>query len=196
MGGTKSASKIATNSPVAVSSPACKRPGFIAFAIGAMMILDRKSERVISLHKRFGKGSRVVGRIVQHLYLQQLARVIHPRDLVNQPLDNVSLVVNRQLNRDRRQLRKTLGRLACSSLTILEVSANDIVPVHAINREHHQNSKVRNQNGPIKPTHLIHAGKRVVEQLSHDLRAGRSTCQKCNGKQSCYHIVKDWLCRS
>ncbi len=72
-GGMKSASKTATNSPVAVFRPSCKRPGLISFAIGAVQVLDRESERLIFLDQSLGKRVSVVGGIVQYLNLQQVA---------------------------------------------------------------------------------------------------------------------------
>ena len=49
-----------------------------------------------------GDAARLVGRIVQHLNLEQLARVVDARDRLDQPVRHVHLVVERQLDGDRR----------------------------------------------------------------------------------------------
>ena len=54
--------------------------------------------------------ARLVGRVVEHLDLEQLARVVDAADRVDQPVGDVHLVVERQLDRDDRQRSSGAGR--------------------------------------------------------------------------------------
>jgi hypothetical protein len=146
-----------------------------------------KPRALVALHQRLGKWGGVVGGIVQHLDLEQLAGILDAGDLVDEPLDDVPFVEDGQLNGDRRQLRETPGRLAGGLLAVLEISANDLVAMHAVDRKHGQNGEVRYQNRPIEPTQLMDAAESVVEQAAHHAGGGRIRGQKCNGEQSGYH---------
>ena len=77
-----------------------QRPRLESVTIGPVMILDREPQRPIALHQRFGEQMRVVGRIVQHLNLQQVLRVFDLGDLVDQPLHDIPLVVQGKLDGD------------------------------------------------------------------------------------------------
>ena len=51
-----------------------------------------------------GHFASVVGGIVEHLNLQKLPRIIELADRLEQALNDVNLIVDRQLDRDLRQL--------------------------------------------------------------------------------------------
>ena len=61
--------------------------------------------------------ARLVGRVVEHLDLEPLARVVDRADGVDQPVDDVHLVVDRQLDRDDRQ-RVERRRAGTGSLSL------------------------------------------------------------------------------
>ena len=52
---------------------------------------------------------RLVGRVVEHLDFEQLARIVHLADGVDQPVRDVHLVEDRQLDGDARQHRAARG---------------------------------------------------------------------------------------
>ena len=58
--------------------------------------------RRVAPHGLLGHAPRLVGRVVQDLDLEQLARIIDLADGVDQPIRDVHLVVDRELDRDRR----------------------------------------------------------------------------------------------
>ena len=72
-GGTKSASKIATNSPLADFSPSRERAGLEAFAIGAVVIGDRIAQRGVALDQTASDFDGFIGRIVEQLDVEFLA---------------------------------------------------------------------------------------------------------------------------
>ena len=51
-----------------------------------------------------------ISRIVQHLNLQKLVRIIDVAGLFDQPLHNIALVIKRQLDGDAGKPIKPLGR--------------------------------------------------------------------------------------
>src|ERR1022692_4498581 len=107
-----------------------QRAGFEALAIVAVMVFDGEPQSAIALHQRRGKWGGVVGGIVQHLDLEQLAGILDAGDLVDEPLDDVPFVEDGQLNGDRRQLREASGRLAGGLLAVLEVGADHLITMH------------------------------------------------------------------
>ena len=56
-----------------------------------------------------GDAARLVGRVVEHLDFEQVARIVDAADRVDQPVGDVHLVVERQLNRDDRQRIERAG---------------------------------------------------------------------------------------
>ena len=100
---------MATNSPRGGLQPFLQRAGFEALAIVAVMIFDRESQRAIALDQRLGKWSGVVGGIVQHLDLQQLAGILDAGHFVDEPLDDVPFVIDGKLYGHLRQLREAPG---------------------------------------------------------------------------------------
>jgi len=152
------------------------RSGFEAFlqrsrlepmAVGAVMIFDRVAKRSIAFHQRPGEGRRVVGRIVQHLNLQQLLRVFDLDDFLHQALHHVTLVEKRQLDGHRRQLLKMPDRLPGGVLAVLEISVDDLEPVNPVHRENHHHAEVGNEHGPVEPGQLVDARKwRLGEHLA------------------------------
>ena len=60
--------------------------------------------RAVPVDAGAGDALRLVGRVVEHLDLEEIARVVDLRDGVDEPLRHVHLVEDRQLDRDARQL--------------------------------------------------------------------------------------------
>ena len=97
---------MAINSPFAVFSSFCKSAGFVAFAIGAVDVGDRDVPGQRSA--RLGRGDLhgLVGRVVEQLDVELLARIFKAADGFKQALDYVLLIEYRQLHGDARQFGK------------------------------------------------------------------------------------------
>ncbi len=74
-----------------------ERAGLVSGAVSAMQIVNRQAQRLIALHARARHLPRFVGGIVEHLNVQQLARIIEARHCIHQALDHVALVVDGKL---------------------------------------------------------------------------------------------------
>ena len=77
-----------------------------------------KPARRVPADGELGDLVRLVGRVVQHLDLEQLARVVDLADRVDQPIGDVHLVVDRQLDRDARQLLGAAAAAAPGALSL------------------------------------------------------------------------------
>ena len=69
--------------------------GFETVAVGAVMVLDGIADGVVAFHQGLGEGRGIVGRIVQHLDLQQLFGILHLQHFFDQTLHHVALVIKR-----------------------------------------------------------------------------------------------------
>ncbi len=101
-------------------------------AIVAVQILDGHSGGLIFADQRFGERMRVVGGIVQHLDLQQLARVLHLAGLFDQPLHHVALVIQRKLDGHARKRGPALHRFRRQVAAVLPVLPDHLEAVAAV----------------------------------------------------------------
>jgi hypothetical protein len=80
-----------------------ERPGLVAGAVGAVDVLDVQALRGVAAHGELGDLPGFVGGVVEHLDLQELPRVVDPADGVDETIDDVHLVEERQLDGHHRQ---------------------------------------------------------------------------------------------
>src|SRR5437660_10844813 len=108
-----------------------ERARFETSAIDAMNELDVEAATPQFVRARGGDLARIVGRIIQHLNLEKFSRIVLFRSRVQQTLDHVNFVKDRQLHRHLRQLLKAAGwdQLA---LSVFEKEINDEIAMHAV----------------------------------------------------------------
>ena len=126
---------MATNSPVGDLQAVVERARFVALAIGAMVIDDVVAQRGIALDHAARHLDRLVGRVVEHLDLQLLARIFHLADAVHQAVDHVLLVEDRQLDGDLRQLGEMRWRIGDFILAMLVIEIDELIAVHSVKRQ-------------------------------------------------------------
>ena len=83
--------------------PGFERAGLVTGAVGSMEVLDVDALRRMPPDGQLRDLAGFVGRVVQNLNFEQLPRVVEAADGLNQPVGDVHLVVDRELNRDDRQ---------------------------------------------------------------------------------------------
>ncbi len=81
-----------------------------------------------------GDGSSLVGGIVEHLDLKEVAGVVELGDGLEQALDHVHLIEDGKLDRDARQLLEGAGRLR-EPVAVLEKEIDDDVTMQAVEGE-------------------------------------------------------------
>ena len=87
-----------------------ERAGLVPAPIGAMDILDVHAAERGATHRELGDTLGLVDRIVEYLYFEAIAGVVHLADRIDQPVHDVHLVIDGQLYRDGRQVVKMTGR--------------------------------------------------------------------------------------
>ncbi len=88
-----------------------------------------------------GHAARFVGRVVEHLDLEKLARIIDGAHRGDQPIGDVHFVVQRQLNRhDRLRIERRAGLRLLIAITQIEI--NEVVPMPAVDGENDEDEKV------------------------------------------------------
>ena len=146
-----------------------QRARLVAFAIRAVMVADGIAQRGVALDQAAGDFDGLVGRIVEHLDVELLSRILQLADRLQQALDYVLLVENRQLHRDARQVFKTRGRLGRAVLPVLVIQIDQDVAVHSVSREQNQHDEIRDQQRHIESVGVVESAKRGIEKVLADV---------------------------
>src|SRR5579871_1846830 len=139
-------------------------------AVRAVVIAHWMSQRRIALHQLSRDFHGLVRGIVQQLDVEQLSRVLQLAHRLEQSLDHVLLVENRQLHRHPWQLGEVRRRLRRSLLPVLVIEINEDVPVHSVSRQQDQHDKVWDQQREIEPVDVIQPFKSRIEEMLPDVR--------------------------
>ena len=129
-----------------------ERASLVACAIGSMDVGDVDALRRIAPHGLFGHAPRFVGRIVEDLDLEQLARILQSTDGVDETIRHVHLVVDRELDRDRRELVHRSRRDRLLPL-VLHVQVHEVVPVPTVHSKNDKNEEIRPENQRFRSGH-------------------------------------------
>ena len=121
---------MATNSPVDDFQSGIERARLEAFAVGAMVIADVVSERGVAFDHAARHLDGLIGGIVEYLDLQLLARIIDLADALHQPVDDVLLIEDGELNGDARQLGEVRRRVRHLVLAVLVIEVDELIAVH------------------------------------------------------------------
>ena len=130
-----------------------ERAGLVAGAVLAMDVLDVDALQRVAAHGELRNLPGLVRRIVEDLDLQLLARIFDLADRVDQSIDDVHFVVERQLDGDDRQLveRGFWHRLL---VLVPHVDVHQVVPVPSIHCEDEENEEIRREDECLDCGHL------------------------------------------
>ena len=133
-----------------------ERARFESRAIVPMNVMNIETIARIFFDRRARDACGFISRIVKHLNFQTLARIIKLSYGLDQSLDHVHLVEQRQLYRDVRQVR--FGE--CSfwlgwKLSIPPELSNLLHAVNSVDRQDREDAEVNNQHRPIKRIQLV-----------------------------------------
>ena len=118
-----------------------------------MDVLDVDALRGKAADRQLRDLPGLVGRIVQHLDFEQLARILDPAHRLDQPVDDVHLVVERELDGDRRQRVEATRRHRLLVL-VLHVQIHKVVAVPPVNGEDDEDEKVRREDEGFSGRHV------------------------------------------
>ena len=100
-----------------LAQPLGQGAGLVAGAVGTVQHLNVEALLAVAGRGALAEFGGAVGGIVEHLHLEAVVRVAHAGDVVDEPLGDKGLVVERQLDRDKGQLFVGQGRRRCDLLT-------------------------------------------------------------------------------
>ena len=138
--GVEDGDQLALRRPQAVLQRACLE----ARAVVAVDVVRRRSLRRGSARRsRERRLARLVGRVVEHLNLKPVARVVDGRHGGEQTLDDVDLVEERELDGDARQLAFGVERLRPWLDAAVAPEVHDLLDaVGAVEREQEEDGEV------------------------------------------------------
>ncbi len=139
--------------------------GFVAFAIGAVEVDHRISERGVAIDEQARDFHGFVGRIVEQLDVELVFRVIEAADGIEKAVDYVLLIEDRQLHGDARQFGKVSGRFGRLVLLVLVIKIDQPVAVSAIGRQDDEDDEVGNQQGEVESIDLVKALESLVQKM-------------------------------
>ncbi len=132
--------------------PLVEGAGLEAAAVCAVQVMDGETLGAIALHRPPRERACLVGRVVEHLDLEQLLRVADAAHRVQQPVHHVHLVEDGELDRDRRKaLREGNGEGAASPVP--EVEPHHEVPVGAQDGQDDQGDEVQAEDAELEWAH-------------------------------------------
>jgi hypothetical protein len=117
-------------------------------------VLDVEPARRLPSHGELGDVPRLVRRIVKDLDLQLVFRVVDRADRLDQPIHDVHLVVDRQLDRDDGPLvdrRRRTGR----PILVFHVLVDQVIPVPPVNPENAEDEEVGEENERVEGHHKM-----------------------------------------
>ena len=117
-----------------------------------MHVLNIHAACSVPAYSQLSNLGRFVGRIVEDLDFEQLARVVHLADRIDQPVGDVHLVEDRQLDRDGRQygqLRQRLGHVPL----VFHVKIHKVIAVPAVDGQDAEHEKIRDEDQRISQVH-------------------------------------------
>ena len=129
-----------------------------------MQITHGHAQRMVTLDAEARHLLRFVGGIVEHLNVEQFARIIEARNRVDKALDHVAFVVDRKLYGNLgplRERRRRTGHVA----TMLGIGINQPVAMQPVGGKHHEHEEVRDHNGKIEGIELVETAKRVAKRI-------------------------------
>jgi hypothetical protein len=143
--------------------PDRERTGLESRPIDAMNQLNIEAALSQCFRARRSHFARIVGRIVQHLDLQQISRVIELTDRTQKALHYVNFIKNRKLNRNFWQLPKLAGRDRCA-FAVFKEEINDEIPVNAVGRKTEEHGEVTRRPNHRAETSLHKVGCQLLRQ--------------------------------
>ena len=108
----------------------------------------------IAPHGALGHAAGLVGGVVQHLDLQEIARVVDPADGVDQPIRHVHLVIDGELDGDRRKGVERAGRDRLPVL-VLHVEVHQVIPVPPVHGENDEDEEICGEYERFSGSHVM-----------------------------------------
>jgi hypothetical protein len=129
-----------------------QRPGLVAAAVHTVEIGDIQTPGGMPSNRELGDLLGLVGRVVQNLDLEQVARILNSAHRFNESIDDVHLVIERQLDGDGRQGLELTVRDR-DLVLVLHVQVNQVVAVPPVHSKDDQNKEVGREDEGFSGRH-------------------------------------------
>ena len=137
-----------------------------------MNVLNIEPTLAIFLHAGSSNFGGAIGRVVQNLDLQKLARISHIASCLDKPFHNVHFVVNRKLYRDSRfYFQLCMG--VRSLILVFQVKKHQMISVNTINGENGQDREIWDQDENVESAELVKAVPVIDRRKLKEMRAFR-----------------------
>ena len=130
-----------------------ERSRLVAAPVDPVQVADVDASGRVTAHGRLRNCLGLVGRVIQDLNLEQLPRVVHLADGVDQPVRDVHLVEDRKLDGDARQdveSRQLGGR---SLALVFHVKINKVVPMPAVDCQNAEDKEIQDEDQCLRQAH-------------------------------------------
>ena len=125
-----------------------------------MQIAYVEPQGVITLDAIAGDFLGLIRGIIEHLYLEQVRRIIQVRDGFDQPLDDVAFVVNRKLYSYLRPIDYR-GGFGGDVGAVPGITIDQPIPMDPVCSEHSENKKVRNHDRQVETIEMINSAEGI-----------------------------------
>ena len=145
--------------------------GFVTFTIVAMNVFDGNAKLLIAFDAGAGDFLRFIGGIVEKLDLKFIARIIELGDAIYKTFHNVTLVENRELDRDSGPFGEGgRGARNVAAVTVIIVDKN--VAVDSVRGQDDEDEEIREHHSHVEGVGLVEAAKSGVRQAMKKRREG------------------------
>src|ERR1700732_794613 len=141
--------------------------GLVALTVVAVQVGNRMSQCGVAIHQNAGDLYGFVGRVVQQLDVELFFRIVEPAHGIEEPVDHVLLIKDRQLHGDAGQIielemSRWFRRLV---LFVLVIKIDHPVALRTVRRQDDQDDEIGNQKRQIKGIDLVEPLKSLVQKM-------------------------------
>ena len=126
-----------------------------------MQIAYIEPQGAITLDAIAGDFLGLIRGIIEHLYLEQVRRIIQVRDGFDQPLDDVAFVVDRKLYSYLRPIDYR-GGFGGDVGAVPGITIDQPIAMDSIGGEHSEDKEVWDDDGQVEGIKLINSAERVT----------------------------------
>ena len=129
-----------------------------------MDIDDGQSPGGVAIDAGAGDIAGLIGGIVEHLNVEEFARIIELRNGIDQALNHVALIEDGKLYSNLWPARDGWRR-GWNIFAIGVVIVEELVTMHAIGGQHEKNKEIGNHHGHVESIGMIDAAESAVGEL-------------------------------
>ncbi len=147
----------------------CESARFITVTISAVVIANGMPESGVALDQSASHVDSLVGGVVQNLDIKFVARIVYLADRIQQSLNDILLVEDRQLDGDARQFLEMRNRFCGAILLVLVVKVNQNVAMRSVAGKQNQDDEIWHQESDVECVRMIEAPESRIQKMLTDI---------------------------